>query len=85
MRRSISLLFSVALALAPSIAAAQVQQPPPVIERLEPTSGPPGTVVTMIGRFFRPDMQLRLGDVPVEVLTRLTTRWTFHIPPNATS
>ncbi len=79
-------LFALASILgAPTLATAQVQQPPPVIERIEPTSGPPGTVVQMIGRYFRPEQRLRLAGRDVEVLTRLPNRWTFRIPRDATS
>lgn len=84
-----TLFPSLAVALAvgwlgrPSMAAAQVQQPPPVIERIEPTLGPPGTTVQMIGRFFRPEQTVRLGDTPVEVLSRMPNRWTFRVPPAA--
>lgn len=77
------LAASLTLALVPSIGAAQIRQPPPVIERIEPTSGPPGTTVEMVGRYFRPEQVVRLGDVPVEVLTRLPNRWTFRVPAAA--
>lgn len=66
-------------------ASAQVAQPPPVIERLEPTSGPPGTVVQMVGRYFRTEQQVRLAGRPVDVITRLPNRWTIRIPDGATS
>lgn len=79
----VSALASLALVLAPRLAFGQIQQPVPVIERLEPTSGPPGTSVQMIGRFFRADQTVRIGDVPVEVLSRLPNRWTIRIPQGA--
>lgn len=87
-RSIVRALFSLTLlaaSLATSAAHAQVQQPPPVIERLEPTSGPPGTTVQMIGRYFRPDQQVRLAGQPLEVLSRLPNRWTLRIPTGATS
>ncbi|MDQ3033100.1 MAG: IPT/TIG domain-containing protein, partial [Myxococcota bacterium] len=88
--RSIFRLAPIGLALAslllvPTLAMAQVQQPPPVIERLEPTSGPPGTTVQMVGRYFRPDQQVRLAGRAVEVISRLPNRWTIRVPAGATS
>lgn len=81
----LSLLALSALLLGPALAHAQVQQPPPVIERLEPTSGPPGTTVQMVGRYFRNEQQVRLAGGPVEVLSRLPNRWTIRIPADARS
>ena len=84
--RSLSLLslFTLVLASA-SLASAQVQQPPPVVERLEPTAGPVGTNVQLVGRFFRQDQQVFLGNVQMPVSSRLPSRWTVAIPPGATS
>ncbi|MBZ0119667.1 MAG: hypothetical protein K8H88_21940, partial [Sandaracinaceae bacterium] len=42
----------IALSMAPAGAGAQVQRPLPVVQRLEPTSGPPGTEVQVVGRHF---------------------------------
>ena len=78
------LVASLAL-FAPSLAAAQVSTPNPVVERLEPTSGPPGTVVQMIGRNFRSDQRVLLGTSELEVRSRLPNRWTVVIPAGATS
>lgn len=83
--RSIAVSLSLALLLVPSLAGAQIQQPPPVIERLEPTSGPAGTTVQMVGRYFRPEQSVRLGNTAVEIVTRLPNRWTFRIPPGTQS
>lgn len=80
-----TILAALSIALAPSMAAAQVQQPPPVIERIEPTSGPPGTTVQVIGRFFRPEQQVRIGTQPAEILTRLPNRWSIRVPQGATT
>jgi len=81
--RSFALAF--ALALLPHSAHAQVATPNPVVERLEPTSGPPGTEVQMIGRNFRSDQTVSLGGVAVEVRSRLPNRWAIVIPVGATS
>ena len=67
------------------IAHAQVRTPPPVVERLEPTSGPPGTAVQVIGRFFRSDQVVLLGDVEMPVTARLPNRITATIPSGASS
>lgn len=87
MRTHVSFLLMAlaSIVAAPTVTAAQVQQPPPVVERIEPTSGPPGTIVQMIGRFFRPEQRLHLAGRDVEVLTRLPNRWAFRIPADATS
>lgn len=66
-------------------ARAQVRTPPPVIERVEPTSGPPGTSVQIVGRFFRSDQTVLLGETEVSVGTRLPNRLTVTIPSRATS
>jgi hypothetical protein len=67
------------------LASAQVRTPPPVVERLEPTSGPPGTTVQVIGRFFRSDQTVLLGDVELPATARLPNRVTVTIPSGATS
>ncbi|MDW8361021.1 MAG: IPT/TIG domain-containing protein, partial [Myxococcales bacterium] len=57
----------------------------PVIERLEPTAGPPGSLVDVIGRGIPPNSQLLLSGVPCEIVRALPNRWTIRIPQNATS
>jgi hypothetical protein len=64
-------------------ARAQIQQPPPVVERLEPTAGPVGTEVQVLGRFFRADQRLFLGAVELPVRSRLPSRWSVTIPAGA--
>jgi hypothetical protein len=78
-------LTSGLLAIASMPASAQVRTPPPVVERLEPTSGPPGTSVQIIGRFFRSDQVVLLGDTEMPVTTRLPNRVTVAIPTGATT
>jgi hypothetical protein len=80
---SSSLTFLALLALAVP-AAAQVRTPSPVIERIEPTSGPVGTVVQIVGRFFRAEQTVLLGETELPVTTRLPNRWTVTIPAGAT-
>jgi hypothetical protein len=86
--RPVSALFARGLALLALVvvaapAAAQVQQPPPVVERIEPTAGPVGTSVQLVGRFFRADQRLFLDAVELPVTSRLPSRWSFTIPPGA--
>ncbi len=69
----------------PGRAGAQVRTPSPVVERIEPTSGPVGTVVQIVGRFFRADQTVSLGETTLPVTTRLPNRWTVSIPAGATS
>ncbi len=85
-RIALALLATAALVQAAALAApalAQVRQPPPVIERLEPTAGPVGSSVEVIGRFFREDQRVSLGDVALPVTRRLPSRWTVTIPEGA--
>lgn len=68
--------------LLPGVALAQ---PRPVIERIEPTSGPPGTVVEIIGRQIHPHSRILLGEHVMPVLRRLPNRWTVRVPGGARS
>jgi len=85
--RRASLLFAFVAAVAslasPGASLAQVQQPPPVVERLEPTAGPVGTTVQVLGRFFRADQRLFLGEVELPVGSRMPSRWSVTIPQGA--
>lgn len=77
-------IFFLLLSFAAS-AAAQVQRPLPVIERLEPTSGPIGATVIVVGRHFDAEQTLWLGQTQLEVVARLPNRWTVRIPQGAQS
>jgi hypothetical protein len=46
----------------------------PVIERVEPTSGPPGTIMHVIGRRFGADARLQIGATSVEVVSSQANR-----------
>lgn len=86
MRTILTLAACSALALALSApAAAQVERPLPVVQRLQPTSGPPGTSVSLLGRHFDPQQTVWLGDSQLEVTRRLPSRWTVTIPTGASS
>ncbi|MCC6877532.1 MAG: IPT/TIG domain-containing protein [Sandaracinaceae bacterium] len=75
----------IALSMAPAGAGAQVQRPLPVVQRLEPTSGPPGTEVQVVGRHFDETQTLWLGESELEVTARLPNRWTVRVPQGAPS
>ncbi len=90
-RISAAVAISVALAaIAAGPAQAQptkvVVTPPghvPVFERIEPTAGPVGTTIEIVGRRFHPGGQMFLGDVQLTVVRQLPNRVTVTVPPNA--
>jgi IPT/TIG domain len=57
----------------------------PVIERVEPTSGPPGTVVHVIGRRFGTAGKLQIGAQTLEIVGSQPNRISGRIPPDAQS
>ncbi len=59
--------------------------PRPLVERIEPTNGPPGTQVQIIGRGFGRVRGVLLGGEPLRVLRRLPNRWTVVVPAGAAS
>lgn len=69
------------VALSESAAFAQA----PIVERVEPPSGSPGTSVVLVGRNFPPDVQVELGGVALQVTQRLPNRVTVVIAPTARS
>lgn len=67
-------------------AAAQMRRPMPVVQRIEPTSGPPGTTLNLVGRFFDAEQTIWLGDAQLAIQSRLSpNRWTATIPDGARS
>ncbi len=77
--------LAASLALAPQVASAQIRRPMPVVQRIEPTAGPPGTTVSLLGRYFDPAQTIFLGDAELVIQSRLPNRWTATIPPGAQS
>ena len=81
--------FVLSLALGTSLlampAAAQIRRPMPIVQRIEPTSGPAGTTVSLIGRYFDQEQTVHLGSSQLEIQGRLPNRWTATIPEGATS
>lgn len=58
---------------------------PPAIEHTEPTSGPPGSLVSIVGRRFAPGAEVWLGDQPVSVERVLPSRISVRVPEGAAS
>lgn len=57
----------------------------PVIEQIEPSSGPPGTVVNIVGRRFSSDAKVTLGTQPLPIVASLPNRVSVRIPEGALS
>lgn len=57
----------------------------PVIERVEPTSGPPGTLVHVIGRRFGSAAEVQLGRQPLVIVDNLPNRLSVRIPEGVPS
>jgi hypothetical protein len=57
----------------------------PVIEDVEPTSGPPGTLVHVTGRRFASNAKVSIGGHPLATEQRLPNRISVRIPPGAAS
>lgn len=60
-------------------------QPRPIIERIEPTSGPAGSQLQIVGRQLGTYSRVFLGEQELQVLRRLPNRWTVQVPAGATS
>lgn len=71
---------SAAVTVAPSVAVAQARA---MIEHISPTSGPPGTRVTITGRNFRSTAQVLFNDRAVEPAERRPERIVVVVPANA--
>ncbi len=69
-----------AVTLAPSAAMAQARA---MIEHISPTSGPPGTRVTITGRNFRSTAQVLFNDRAVETAERRPERIVVVVPAGA--
>jgi hypothetical protein len=78
-RLAVLLLVVLAVALP---AAAQVH---PTVDRMAPTSGPPGTQVTLVGHGFLRGVAVYLGGVPLPIVRRTPTRLVVRIPEGARS
>lgn len=75
--------FFVALSFVVLGAARAKAQAVPSIERIEPTSGPPGTQVTVVGRSFDAQTTVTLSGTACEIVGRTPNRWQVRIPAGA--
>ncbi len=57
----------------------------PVIERISPSSGPPGTQVSVVGRNIASTTQFFIGGAQAQVISRSPLRWTIEVPAGAQS
>ena len=81
----VSSLFVAAATFAATSGAGTALAQRPVMERVRPTAGPPGTRIQLVGRHLGYQSRVFLGDVELPVLERLPNRWTLEIPPGARS
>lgn len=81
MSRRPALIFALALA-APAAASAQAR---PMIEHIEPTAGPPGTRVRIVGRGFQRSYRVLFNEQPVTPVEVLPERITVVVPEGAQS
>jgi hypothetical protein len=72
-----------ALLLASSVAFADTA--PPLLERIEPNAGPPGTLLRITGRRLRDDTRVLLGEAELPIELRTPTLITARITPGAHS
>lgn len=77
-------LAAIALAASGWSSPASAQKEP-IIQQVEPTSGPPGTRVDITGRRFRGDIEVRLGETLLPVERSLPNRITVRIPEGAST
>lgn len=82
-----SSIFALALAvlLTGMGARSALAQTGPMIEDVEPTSGPPGTLVHVTGRRFAPNAKLSIGGQPMTIESRLPNRISVRIAANTPS
>ncbi|MEM9191293.1 MAG: IPT/TIG domain-containing protein [Myxococcota bacterium] len=67
------------IAVAPAVAQT------PVVERIEPTSGPVGTQVGLVGRNLGGQLRARMGDRALRIVRQLPHRVTVEVPEGAAS
>lgn len=65
--------------------AASASAQRPVMERVRPSAGPPGSQIELIGRHFGYQSQVFLGDQQMRVIDRHPNRWTLEVPAGARS
>ncbi len=76
--------FAVVVLMVPQPASAR-DLPRPVVERIMPRSGPPGTEVVVVGRGLTPVQTFRLGSQEMTVRSRTANRVVLVVPEGARS
>lgn len=82
---SLTIVSALAAATAATAPTAVFAQARPMIEHISPTSGPPGTRVTITGRNFRSNAQVLFNDQPIEIAERRPERIVVAVPSGAPS
>lgn len=77
--------FWLALGGALQLAVAAAAQSGPMIEEVEPTSGPPGTLVHVTGRRFAANAQVSIGGQAIATERRLPNRISVRVPAGTAS
>ena len=77
-----SLPFALLVLAAPAIVSAQ---PRPMVEHIEPTSGPPGTRVRIVGRGFTRAYRVSFNGAPVQPQELLPERIVVTVPEGAST
>lgn len=80
--RGVGMVLALAVLTVPYASWAQGR---PMIEHIEPTSGPPGTRVQIVGRGFRPNLRVLFNEREIPILERLPERVTVEVPQGAQS
>jgi hypothetical protein len=79
------LAFAVTCVLTLGLATRAYAQGRPMIEHIEPTSGPPGTRVAIVGRNFRSNLRVLFNEQPIPTAERLPERVVVVVPAGAHS
>jgi len=77
--------LSLTLVLTAIFVSSAGAQQAPVVERVEPTAGPPGTFIQIFGRRLKGDATVRINQTALTVEQRLPHRITARIPEAATT
>jgi hypothetical protein len=83
--RTSTLAVALAVLLTGPFARSAFAQTGPMIEDVEPTSGPPGTLVHVTGRRFAPNAKLSIGGQDMSIESRLPNRISVRIAANTPS
>ncbi|MDW8246268.1 MAG: IPT/TIG domain-containing protein [Sandaracinaceae bacterium] len=84
-KRKALFAFLVSLFFFTSGLNAQSRQPPPVIERVEPSTVRPGMRAELVGRHFRQDQRVLLNGIELPALSFMPNRVLVSIPESAST